>query len=108
MANTLRKFYGPAAMPTSAMAILTVPANTKYLIKYIVIVNTDTSNDRLASLWVEGTTDAAVWIKDATIYQDNGRYEFKGNLVLEATNILYADSDSANVNIAIYGVQETS
>jgi len=107
MANTLKRLYGPAAMPTVATAIITVPASTKYLIKYIVMVNTDTSNDRLASLWVEGTTDAAVWVKDATILQDNGSLEFSGNLVLEATDILYADSDSANVNIAVYGVEET-
>jgi hypothetical protein len=108
MANTLKRLYGPVAMPTSATAILTPPANTKYLIKYVVMVNTDTSNDRVASLWVEGTTDAEVWIKDAPVLQDNGSLEFEGNAVLETGDSLYADSDSANVNIAIYGVEEAA
>ena len=105
MANTLRRLYGPAAMPTVATAIITVPASTKYLIKYIVMANTS-AVDRTVSLWINGTADGNAWVDGSLIVAD-GRYEFDGNAVLQAADVLNAISDSATVTITIFGVEET-
>lgn len=101
--RTEKRLGGPTQLGTSTTTLCTVPASHTYVIKQIVIANTDTV-DRLLTLSIGSAATAANHIISALPIGGNDLVVFDTALVLEAAETLQGLSDTASkVNVTLVG-----
>lgn len=101
--RTEKRLGGPTQLGTSTTTLCTVPSSHTYVIKQIVIANTDTV-DRLLTLSIGSAATAANHIISALPIGGNDLVVFDTALVLEAAETLQGLSDTASkVNVTLVG-----
>ena len=101
--RTEKRLGGPTQLGTTTTTLCTVPASHTYVIKQIVIANTDTV-DRLLTLSIGSAATAANHIISALPIGGNDLVVFDTALVLEAAETLQGLSDTASkVNVTLVG-----
>ncbi len=102
------KVLAQGELPVAAGALYTVPASTEAIIKHMKFVN-QTGAELTITLWINGTTDADLWMPATTSIPANGSIEFEGSLSLDAAAVLNgATAGGANdITYIISGVEIT-
>ena len=101
--RTEKRLGGPTQLGTSTTTLFTVPASHTYVVKQIVIANTDTV-DRLVTLSIGTAATAANHILSALPIGGNDIVVWDTALVLEAAETLQGLSDTASkVNVTLVG-----
>lgn len=98
MADLLVRLAGPVALTTSATTVYTVPASTRTAARSLRVVNEGAS---AATFTVSVGTDGAgkrVWFAQAV--QPGDGYDWTGNLILVAAEVLQAYA-SANTTLTL-------
>ncbi len=95
-------------LPVAAGALYTIPADTEVIIKHIKFVN-QTAGALTITLWIDGVTDADLWMPATTEIPANGSIEFEGSLALAAAAVINgATAGGANdISYVISGVEIT-
>ena len=98
-----KRLGGPTQLGTSTTTLCTVPSSHTYVIKQIVIANTDTA-ERLVTLSIGSAATAANHILSALPIGANDIIIWDTAIVLEATETLQGLSDTASkVNVTLVG-----
>lgn len=101
--RTEKRLGGPTQLGTSTTTIGTVPSSRNWVIKQIIICNTDTV-DRTISLAIGSAATAANRIMSALPIGANDLMVFDTALVLTAAETLQGLADSASVvNVTLVG-----
>ena len=101
--RTEKRLGGPTQLGTTTTTIGTVPAARNWVIKQIIICNTDTT-DRTVTLSIGTAATAANRIMSALPIGANDIMVFDTALVLTAAETLQGLSDSASVvNVTLVG-----
>lgn len=101
--RTEKRLGGPTQLGTTTTTLCTVPSGRTYVIKQIIIANTDTV-DRLLTLSIGSAATVANRIISALPIGGNDLVVFDTALVLEATETLQGLSDTASrVNVTLVG-----
>lgn len=101
--RTEKRLGGPTQLGTSTTTVGTVPSSRNWVIKQIIICNTDTV-DRTISLSIGSAATAANRIMSALPIGANDLMVFDTALVLTATETLQGLADSASVvNVTLVG-----
>jgi len=101
--RTEKRLGGPTQLGTSTTTIGTVPASRNWVIKQMIICNTDTV-DRTISLAIGSAATAANRIMSALPIGANDLMVFDTALVLTAAETLQGLADSASVvNVTLVG-----
>lgn len=98
------RLLGPTAITASNTTVGTVPGTTTWIIKQIILCNTNNGTDALVSLGINGSAATA---GNCIFYN----YPIGGNdtvvldcsIVLATTETLQAIADRTGVNIVAYG-----
>lgn len=95
-------------LPVAAGILYTVPALTETIVKHIMIVN-QTAGALTITMWIDGNTDAELWVSPTFEIPANGAAEWSGSLSLETTvTIRGATAGGANdITYIISGVEIT-
>lgn len=101
--RTEKRLGGPTQLGTSTTTVGTVPSARNWVIKQIIICNTDTV-DRTISLAIGSAATAANRIMSALPVGANDLMVFDTALVLTAAETLQGLADSASVvNVTLVG-----
>ena len=101
--RTEKRLGGPTQLGTSTTTVGTVPSARNWVIKQIIICNTDTV-DRTISLAIGSAATASNRIMSALPIGANDLMVFDTALVLTATETLQGLADSASVvNVTLVG-----
>ena len=101
--RTEKRLGGPTQLGTSTTTVGTVPSSRNWVIKQIIICNTDTV-DRTISLSIGSAATAANRIMSALPIGANDLMVFDTALVLTAAETLQGLADSASVvNVTLVG-----
>jgi hypothetical protein len=101
--RTEKRLGGPTQLGTTTTTLTTVPSGRTYVIKQIVIANTDTV-DRLVTLSIGSAATAANHLMSALPVGGNDIVIWDTALVLEAAETLQGLSDTtAKVNVTLVG-----
>ena len=106
MADTAKRLAGPAQLTTSAATQYTVPASTTAVVRNIHVANTSAA---VAKFTMSIGTDAAgTRFYDEVEIPVDGALDWSGFLVLAATEVIQAKSDTATaLTLTISGVEST-
>lgn len=77
------KILAQGELPVAAGILYTVPGATEAVIKHIMLVN-QTAGALTVTMWIDGNTDAELWLPSTTEIPANGKVEWEGSLALEA------------------------
>lgn len=106
MADTFKRLAGPVQLSTGAVTRYTVPSSTTTAIRNILVCNT-TGNQAKLTMSVGADADATRIFKDHVI-EPRSTFEFHGLIVMTATEILQAFSDTASaLTLTVSGVETT-
>lgn len=106
MAKTAKRLYGPALIDDSVGTIYTVPAATKTIIRHIHLQNP--SGSAVTLTLSVGADAAGTRIFDAYSIPANSTYDWWTYLVMDATEVIQADTDTNNIlTITINGDEIT-
>lgn len=101
--RTEKRLGGPTQLGTTTTTIGTVPASRNWVVKQMIICNTDTV-DRTVTLAIGSAATAANRITSALPIGANDLMVFDTALVLTAAETLQGLADSANVvNVTLVG-----
>lgn len=102
---TMKQAYQGALSATTTTTLYTVPALTKFLVKEVVLCNTDTVARTVTAQWGGGTAAANRWLSALTLQPGETRV-FGFNKVLDAAETITGGASSASVvSCAISGVE---
>lgn len=101
--RTEKRLGGPTQLGTSTTTLVTVPSSHTYVVKQIIIANTDTV-DRLVTLSIGSAATAANHIMSALPIGGNDIVVWDTALVVDAAETVQGLSDTgAKVNVTLVG-----
>lgn len=104
MADLLKRLCGPAALANSAATVYTVPGSTTAVVRHLRVVNETGAG---ATFTISIGTDGAgkrVWYQESIAAGDS--YDWTGNLVLAATEVLQAYASAATtLTLTVSGIE---
>lgn len=104
MAETWKKLYQGTLPAASNQLLYTVPGATTAIIKHIRIVNYSAATQAV-QMWHDGTADSNRILPSVSI-EAGGWGEFEGTILMEASDTLYARTESASaVTVTVYGLE---
>ena len=106
MPDVLKRLVGPAALANSAATVYTVPAATTAILRHLRVVNeTAVTATFTASI---GADAAGKRIFYAQAVGPGDAFEWTGNIVLAATEVLQAYASAATtLTLTVSGVEST-
>ena len=77
------KILAQGELPVAVGVLYTVPGATEAIVKHIRLVN-QTAGILTVTMWIDGNTDAELWVPSTTEIPANGSMEWDGSMSLEA------------------------
>jgi hypothetical protein len=105
MANTNKRFYGPAQLATSAATVYTCPASTIGTMKRARVSNPD-SVAHTFTLSIGADAAGTRIYSQVTVQPQNG-YDIWGPFTLTAGQIIQAFADNTALVLVINGTEQT-
>ena len=77
------KILAQGELPVAAGILYTVPGATEAIVKQVTLVN-QTAGALTVTMWIDGNTDAELWVSPTFEIPANGSAEWSGSMALEA------------------------